>query len=172
MPRAMLDEVLKHYRPNVGVVLFNKKGEVFIGRRIGVFGVAGEEASLLSWQFPQGGVDAHEDIAAAACRELKEETGVVSARLLALTPGWLVYDFPPEYAKRGWRGQRQKWAAMLFEGEDREIDLEADDHQEFDAWRWAALEEAPQLIVPFKRKVYDEIAAAFAPLRDFIRSGA
>lgn len=165
----MLDDVLKLYRPNVGVVLFNRAGDVFIGRRIGAFGVPGEEASLLSWQFPQGGIDADEDIAAAAYRELKEETGVVSARLIALTPGWLVYDFPAEYAKRGWRGQRQKWAAMLFEGDDSEIDLEADDHQEFDAWRWARLEEAPQLIVPFKRQVYDEIAAAFAPLRDFIR---
>lgn len=166
----MLDDVLKQYRPNVGVVLFNRKGDVFIGRRIGAFGVAGEDAGLLSWQFPQGGVDANEDIAAAAYRELKEETGVVSARLLALTPGWLIYDFPTEYAKRGWRGQRQKWAAMLFEGNDGEIDLEADDHQEFDAWRWAMLEEAPQLIVPFKRKVYDEVVAAFAPLRDFIRT--
>jgi putative (di)nucleoside polyphosphate hydrolase len=166
----MLDDVLNLYRPNVGVVLFNRQGEVFIGRRIGAFGVAGEEAGLFSWQFPQGGVDPQEDIQSAAFRELKEETGVVSARLIALTPGWLAYDFPPEYAKRGWRGQRQKWAAMLFEGEEGEIDLEADDHQEFDAWRWASLEEAPLLIVPFKRKDYDEIAAAFAPLRDFIRS--
>lgn len=165
----MLDDVLDQYRPNVGVVLFNRRGAVFVGRRIGAFGIAGEEAGLFSWQFPQGGIDANEDIAAAARRELKEETSVVSARLIALTPGWLAYDFPPEYAGRGWRGQRQKWAAMLFEGEDGEIDLEADDHQEFDAWRWAELEEAPTLIVPFKRRVYDEVAAAFAPLRDFIR---
>jgi putative (di)nucleoside polyphosphate hydrolase len=168
----MIEDALKLYRPNVGVVLFSRTGDVFIGRRVGAFGIAGEAAGLFSWQFPQGGIDAHEDIAAAAFRELKEETGVVSARLIALTPGWLAYDFPPEYAKRGWRGQRQKWAAMLFEGQDSEIDLEADDHQEFDAWRWASLEETPRLIVPFKRKVYDEIAAAFAPLRDFIRASA
>lgn len=165
----LIDAALKHYRPNVGVVLFNRRAEVFIGRRIGDFGVAGESAGLFGWQFPQGGVDEDEDFAAAAFRELKEETGVTSARLIALTPGWLAYDFPPEYAKRGWRGQRQKWAAMLFEGADREIDLAADDHQEFDQWRWAEIEEAPGLIVSFKRAVYLEIVAAFTPLRDFIR---
>jgi putative (di)nucleoside polyphosphate hydrolase len=166
----LIDDAQKKYRPNVGVVLFNPKGGVFIGRRVGDFGLAGETPGLLGWQFPQGGIDPHEDIAAAAFRELKEETGVISAHLLVLTPGWLAYDFPPKYAKRGWRGQRQKWAAMLFEGEDGEIDLEADDHQEFDAWRWAELEEAPSLIVPFKRAVYAEIVSAFAPLRDFIRA--
>ena len=165
----LVDEALNHYRPNVGVVLFNRRGEVFVGRRVGDFGIAGESPGLFRWQFPQGGVDQSEDIAAAAFRELKEETGVRSARLIALTPGWLTYDFPPEYAKKGWRGQRQKWAAMLFEGEDGEIDLEADDHQEFDAWRWAELEEAPSLTVEFKRAVYREVVVAFAPLRDFLR---
>ncbi len=161
-----IDDALKSYRPNVGVALFNRRGEVFFGRRLGDI----EALGSFRWQFPQGGIDAREDIAAAAFRELKEETGVFSARLIALTPGWLTYEFPSEYAKRGWRGQRQKWAAMLFEGEDSEIDLEADDHQEFDAWRWAELEEAPGLIVPFKRVVYEEIVTAFSPLRNFIRA--
>lgn len=168
----LVDDALKLYRPNVGVVLFNRRGEVFIGRRVGDFEIEGESPGLHGWQFPQGGIDQSEDIAAAAFRELKEETGVASARLLALTPGWLAYDFPGEYAKRGWLGQRQKWAAMLFESDDSEIDLEADDHQEFDAWRWAELEEAPALIVPFKRAVYFEVVGAFAPLRDFIRKTA
>ncbi len=168
----LIDDALNLYRPNVGIVLFNRAGAVFIGRRIGDFGVIGESAGRYGWQFPQGGIDAQEDIAAAAFRELKEETGVTSARLLALTPGWLAYDFPPQYANRGWRGQRQKWAAMLFEGQDCEIDLAADDHQEFDQWRWSDLEEAPLLIVPFKRAVYGEIVAAFAPLRDFLRKTA
>lgn len=168
----LVDDAMKSYRPNVGVVLFNRHGEVFVGRRVGDFEIVGESAGEFRWQFPQGGVDQKEDIAAAAFRELREETGVVSARLLALTPGWLAYDFPAEYAKRGWRGQRQKWAAMLFEGEDGEINLDADDHQEFDEWRWVEFEEAPSLIVPFKRAVYEEIVAAFAPLRDYIRDNA
>jgi putative (di)nucleoside polyphosphate hydrolase len=165
-----IDEILSDYRPNVGVVLFNPRGDVFFGRRIGDFADLGENRDAYRWQFPQGGVDEKEDFAEAAFRELKEETGVVSARLLALTPGWLVYDFPKGYKKKNWRGQRQKWAAMLFEGADDEVDLEADDHQEFDDWRWGELEEAPSLIVPFKRQVYRELATAFAPLRDYLRA--
>lgn len=165
-----IDEVLEHYRPNVGVVLFDLKGQVFYGRRVGDFSDLGERKNAFRWQFPQGGVDEDEDITNAAFRELEEETGVSSAKLLALTPGWIAYDFPKGYRKKNWRGQRQKWAAMLFQGGDSEIDLEADDHQEFDQWRWGELEEAPDLIVPFKRKIYEEVVTAFKPLRDFLRS--
>lgn len=165
-----INDILKHYRPNVGIVLFNARGRVFYGHRVGDFGDLGEAKDAYRWQFPQGGIDQKEDIVAAAYRELQEETGVTTARLLALTPGWLVYDFPKAYKKKAWRGQRQKWAAMLFEGDEAEIDLDADDHQEFDDWRWGTLEEAPSLIVPFKRKVYEELVAAFSPLRDFLRA--
>lgn len=167
-----IEDILSLYRPNVGVVLFNAAGQVFYGRRIGDFADLGEDKDAYRWQFPQGGIDDSEDIAAAARRELKEETGVLSARLLAMTPGWLAYDFPASYKKKNWRGQRQKWAAMLFSGAESEIDVAADDHQEFDGWRWGELEEAPSLIVPFKRKVYEELVSAFAPLRDFVRSKA
>lgn len=163
-------DYLQHYRPNVGVVLFNRRGEAFFGRRVGDFTDLGEEPDAFRWQFPQGGVDEDEDFAEAARRELLEETGVRSARLLALTPGWLAYDFPAGYRKKKWIGQRQKWAAMLFEGEEGEIDLAADDHQEFDDWRWGELEDAPSLIVPFKRKIYAELVLSFTPLRDFIRT--
>lgn len=163
--------LVKNYRPNVGVALFNREGLVFYGRRLGGFADLGRPGEDYRWQMPQGGVDDGEDIAEAAYRELQEETGVSSARLLTITPGWLAYDFPPGYKKKNWKGQRQKWAAMLFEGEDSEIDLMTDNHQEFDAWRWGELEEAPSLIVPFKRHVYDELMAAFQPLRDFIRKG-
>ncbi len=162
-------DFLKRFRPNVGVLLFNRHGKVWFGRRVSDFAGLGERPDKYRWQMPQGGVDPKEDIAAAAFRELKEETGVSSARLLALTPGWVAYEFPADYKKKNWKGQRQKWAAMLFEGDDNEIDLEADDHQEFDAWRWGELEEAPSLIVPFKREVYAELVAGFLPLRDFIR---
>lgn len=165
-----IEEILSRYRPNVGVVLFNRRGEVFYGRRISDFVDLGEDRDAYRWQFPQGGVDQREDIVSAAFRELKEETGVTSARLLTLTPGWLAYDFPIGYMKKNWRGQRQKWAAMQFEGNESEINLTADEHQEFDDWRWGELDEAPNLIVPFKRKVYDELVHSFAPLRDFLRA--
>ena len=163
-------KLLENYRPNVGVALFNRDGRVFYGRRVGGFTDLGEGPDQYRWQMPQGGVDANEDIVTAAIRELKEETGVSSARLLTVTPGWLAYDFPPGYKKKHWRGQRQKWAAMLFDGDESEIDLNADDHQEFDDWRWGELEDAPSLIVPFKRHVYEELMQAFIPLRDFLRS--
>ena len=148
------DEVLKDYRPNVGVLLFNRAGEIWVGRRISDFADLGEDRDAYRWQMPQGGIDNGENVVDAAFRELKEETGVSSARLLTVTPGWMVYDFPRGYRKKNWRGQRQKWAAMLFEGDQTEIDLEADDHQEFDDWRWAALEDAPDLIVPFKSEAF------------------
>ncbi len=166
-------DFMKQYRPNVGVALFNRDGRVFYGHRAVLSSsVAADETRVSEWrwQMPQGGVDEGEGIVDAAFRELKEETGVTSARLLSVTPGWLAYKFPEGYRKRNWIGQRQKWAAMLFEGDEAEINLEADDHQEFDDWRWGELEEAPSLIVPFKRTVYNELMAAFAPLRDYLRS--
>lgn len=169
-----IKDILKEYRRNVGVVLFNRAGQVWLGRRVGGFTDLGPEfgqgPDQWRWQMPQGGVDEGEDIETAAKRELQEETGVRSATLIAMTPGWLAYDFPRGYKKKNWKGQRQKWAAMLFDGKDSEIDLEADDHQEFDDWRWAELEEVTGLIVPFKRVVYAEIVSAYRPLRDFIRS--
>lgn len=162
-------DLIKNYRPNVGVVLFNRAGEVWYGRRASDFASLNEPGAYL-WQMPQGGVDEGEDYVAAAFRELEEETGVVTARLLTITPGWLAYDFPAGYKKKHWIGQRQKWAAMLFEGEESEFDLVHDGKQEFDDWRWGELEEAPSLIVPFKRGIYEELMAAFVPLRNFIRT--
>ncbi|MCK5749191.1 MAG: RNA pyrophosphohydrolase [Oricola sp.] len=166
--------LLKNYRPNVGVVLFNRDGRVFFGRRVEDFSDLSEFADKPNdwrWQFPQGGVDKGEAYDVAAFRELKEETGVSKATLIMMTPGWLAYDFPPGYKKKDWRGQRQKWAAMLFTGDEKkDIDIAADDHQEFDSWRWGELEEAPDLIVPFKRPVYEDLVASLLPLRNFIRS--
>jgi putative (di)nucleoside polyphosphate hydrolase len=148
------------YRPNVGVVLFNPQGRVWLGRRANSKGPH-------NWQFPQGGIDAGEDLLEAAKRELAEETGVVSTELMARTDGWIRYDFPEGYggskAARGYRGQRQVWFAMRFTGDDGEVDLEAHDEIEFDAWRWARLQEAPDLVVPFKRPAYEKVVAAFAP---------
>ncbi|HEY2658632.1 MAG TPA: RNA pyrophosphohydrolase [Caulobacteraceae bacterium] len=152
---------LSAYRPNVGVVLFHPDGRVWYGRRAGMPGVH-------NWQFPQGGVDAGEDLLDAARRELKEETGVSSASLLDRTCDWIVYDFPPEMVgkkiAKGWRGQKQIWFAMRFEGEESEIDLNQHHEIEFDAWRWGALADAPDLIAPFKRAAYEQVVAAFALL--------
>jgi len=150
---------LSQYRPNVGVALFHPDGRVWYGHRVGM-------APDLGWQFPQGGVDSGEDLEAAARRELAEETGVRSVSLLARTPDWLTYDYPTDVARskvaRGWRGQKQVWFAFRFEADETEIDLTADRHIEFDAWRWRALAEAPDLIVDFKREVYVQVVAAFA----------
>lgn len=146
------------YRPNVGVVLFNSAGLVWYGHRNGV-------GPPHDWQFPQGGIDAGEELEAAARRELQEETGVSSVTLLACTPDWVAYDFPDDVRKGGkWLGQKQVWYAFRFEGDEGEIRLDQHHQIEFDAWRWGELGEAPDLIVPFKREAYRRVVEAFMPL--------
>ena len=149
---------LTAYRPNVGVVLFHPDGRVWLGRRINT-------PEPYNWQFPQGGVDDGEDLYAAALRELAEETGVITTTLLGRTDGWLAYDFPPGHngskIAKGWKGQRQVWFALRFDGDDSEIDLLGHGHPEFDGWRWGALTEAPRLVVPFKRETYEAVVQAF-----------
>jgi putative (di)nucleoside polyphosphate hydrolase len=156
------------YRPNVGLALFNRDGLVFVGRR-----KAGPESGNLrhSWQMPQGGIDAGETPYEAALRELYEETSVRSVKLLAEAPEWFVYDIPTPLAGHAWKGrytgQRQKWFAFRFTGDDSEIDVErpgGGKHKpEFGAWRWEILERVPELIVPFKREVYEKVVAVFSP---------
>ena len=147
------------YRPGVGVMLLDGGKRVFVGRRIDM---AGE-----NWQMPQGGIDKGETPREAALRELKEEVGTDHAEILAETTGWLRYDVPREIAGRLWRGryrgQMQKWFAMRFTGRDSDIDLAAH-HPEFNAWKWVAPAELPRLIVPFKRQLYLDVLAEFAPL--------
>jgi len=155
------------YRPCVGIALFNKDGLVFIGRRHGF------DAELLDhvWQMPQGGIDAGEAPLQAAKRELFEETSIRSVSLLGESRGWLTYDIPVDLTRKAWkgrfRGQKQKWFAFRFEGEDGEIDVAhpgGGGHKaEFEDWRWAPLEGVADLVVPFKRQVYDAVIAEFAP---------
>ncbi|WP_457795936.1 RNA pyrophosphohydrolase [Methylocystis sp. S23] len=157
------------YRPCVGVALINAQGLVFVGRRKskGDFDLVSDPHL---WQMPQGGIDEGETPFEAALRELYEETNVKSVEFLAEAPLWLSYDLPPE-AKKRWSGkyvgQTQRWFALRFLGKDSEIDIHAPaggrHKPEFDDWRWEKLSKLPDLIVPFKRQVYLDVAAAFAP---------
>ncbi len=151
------------YRDNVGAVLFNAEGRVFIGRRANLPAGA---PNLGSWQFPQGGIDTGETPRAAVMRELAEEIGTARAEVLAEHADWLTYDLPPELLGRVWggkyRGQRQRWFALRFTGADADIRLDAHGEPEFDAWRWADLAEVTGLVVDFKRPVYAVLARDFA----------
>ena len=155
------------YRTCVGMMLINSEGLVFIGRRAG-----GPEHvdAMHVWQMPQGGVDAGEDTWAAAKRELYEETNAQSVEKLAEVPEWLTYDIPRTVAGRSWkgrfRGQKQKWYAVRFTGKDNEINVAspAGHKPEFISWRWEPMKNLPELIVPFKREVYEQVTGAFAHL--------
>jgi putative (di)nucleoside polyphosphate hydrolase len=151
------------YRPNVGAVLFNREGLIFVARRADLPNAEGAPGG---WQLPQGGMDEGEDPAVAVFRELEEEIGTARAEILAEHPEWLTYDLPPELIGKAlggkWRGQRQKWFALRFTGEESDIRLDLDPHPEFDAWRWARLTELPGMAVEFKRAIYERLAVDFA----------
>jgi putative (di)nucleoside polyphosphate hydrolase len=156
------------YRTCVGMMLINKAGLVFIGRRAG--GTEHVDESHV-WQMPQGGVDPGEDTWAAARRELYEETSVRSVEKLGEVADWLIYDIPRTVAGRTWkgryRGQRQKWYAVRFTGQDSEINVASPGggHKaEFVSWRWEPMKNLPDLIVPFKRPVYERVVKEFAKL--------
>jgi putative (di)nucleoside polyphosphate hydrolase len=147
------------YRPCVGVMLINREGLVFVGKRI--------DQTVEGWQMPQGGIDDGESPLEAAFRELKEEIGTNNAEFLRELDEWLEYDLPAHLLGIGlhgrYRGQRQKWIAMRFRGDDSEIDI-ATPQPEFESWKWLAIEALPRLIVPFKRDTYAKVIAAFRDL--------
>lgn len=151
------------YRPNVGAVLFNRDGLIFVARRADLPNAEGAPGG---WQLPQGGIDDDEDPRIAILRELEEEIGTARARIIGEHPDWLSYDLPPDLLGKAlggkYRGQRQRWFALRFEGDDTDIRLDLDPHPEFDAWCWAPLADLPSLAVGFKQQIYDVLARDFA----------
>lgn len=151
------------YRDCVGAALFSREGLVLVARRADLPNAEGAPGG---WQLPQGGMDSGEDPRVAVFRELEEEVGTAKASILAEHPEWLCYDLPPELLGKAlggrFRGQRQRWFALRFEGEDADIRLDLDPHPEFDDWRWARLDELPALAVGFKRPIYETLARDFA----------
>ncbi|MEE4339235.1 RNA pyrophosphohydrolase [Erythrobacter sp.] len=148
------------YRPCAGFMLLNEENRVFVGQRI-------EKRAHGTWQMPQGGIDPGEDKQSAALRELGEETGITPDLVEIITPASkpLRYDLPPELLGKVWkgkyRGQEQHWFLGRFLGSEGDIDLEAHDPPEFNAYRWIEPEQLPELIIPFKRQVYREILEEF-----------
>ena len=149
------------YRQNVGVMLMNHAGEVFVGQRL--------DSEVAAWQMPQGGIDKGEDPRTAALRELEEETGVSRGlvEIVAETEGWVAYDLPHDLVPKIWkgryRGQEQKWFLMRFKGTDADVKIDQE-HPEFSAWRWIAPADLAGQIVPFKRAVYEAVLTEFAAL--------
>lgn len=147
------------YRDGVGIMLINPRRQVFVAKRIDTISEA--------WQMPQGGIDEGERPDMAALRELEEETGTTKATILRESDDWLTYDLPDELVGKIWggryRGQRQKWFAMRFDGTDSDINIDTP-HPEFCEWKWAAPKTLTDLIVPFKRVLYRDIIQEFRDL--------
>jgi putative (di)nucleoside polyphosphate hydrolase len=153
------------YRRCVGLTVFNRDGLVFVGRRVG--GQEHVDADH-AWQMPQGGIDPGEEPYPAALRELWEETSIRSVTPLGEIDDWLTYDIPRVIGRKAWRGryrgQKQKWFALRFTGDDSEIDIlhPVGGHKpEFTHWRWEAIEKLPELVIPFKRDIYVRVVAEF-----------
>lgn len=148
------------YRPNVGLMVLNATGDVFVGQRIDRPDTTG------AWQMPQGGIDAGEDPETTAFRELAEETGIAREHVsvIAQSKDWLHYDFPPELAVKLWRGgyagQKQRWFLMRFHGRDEQINIQTEE-PEFDAWKWLPPSELVENIVEWKRHIYEKVLAEF-----------
>lgn len=152
------------YRRGVGAFLLNRNGRVFVAQRI--------DTQSDAWQLPQGGIHAGEKPRTAVMRELAEEIGTDRAVIIGEAEGWLTYDLPADLAARVWRGryrgQRQRWFALLYTGTDQDIDLAASAKPEFLDWRWVPCETLPELAISFKRRLYQRLLAEFAPLAQML----
>ena len=156
LPTAPYEQ--RPYRPCVGIFLLNNDGLVFAGRRI--------DSRAEAWQMPQGGIDAGESPLQACMREMREEIGTNTAELVSQHDDWRYYDIPLPLADRLWqgryKGQKQKWIALRFTGDDADINI-ATEEPEFCEWKWLSPHDLVDLAVPFKRDVYQNVLAAFAP---------
>ncbi|MFZ4540279.1 MAG: RNA pyrophosphohydrolase [Rickettsiales bacterium] len=145
------------YRRGVGMMLLNSRGDVFVAKRI--------DMTSEAWQMPQGGIDADEDARAACMRELMEEIGTDDATIIAESANWYRYDLPdhlvPVIWKGQYRGQEQKWFLLRLNGSDASIDIHGGEHPEFSEWKWVAMAELPEVIVPFKRELYAALVDEF-----------
>jgi len=159
MAQPKINPVELPYRPCVGLMVLNRAGKVFIGKRV--------DQTIESWQMPQGGIDPGEDPRETALRELEQEIGTAKDEFLREHPDWLTYDLPPQLIGVAWegryRGQKLKWFAVRFGGTDADINLKTA-HQEFSDWKWTDIGELPALIVPFKRETYAKVIEAFRDL--------
>ncbi len=153
------------YRPNVGVALVNRVGQFWVGQRFDAMQL-GDGAT--AWQMPQGGIDEGEDARSAALRELEEETSVSPhlVEIISEFPGWLTYDLPHDVVPKIWkgryRGQKQKWFLLRFNGADSDVKIDTK-HPEFCQWRWVSADEIMDRIVPFKRDIYRALLDEFCP---------
>lgn len=147
------------YRPCVGMMILNAENQVFVARRI--------DTLVEAWQMPQGGIDEGESPRAAVLREMQEEIGTNKAEIIAESRDWLSYDLPEHLVPQLWggkyRGQKQKWFALRFTGTDRDVNI-ATKHPEFSQWKWVEPVQVPDLIVPFKRALYQSVVEEFSSL--------
>ncbi|AZL16183.1 RNA pyrophosphohydrolase [Rickettsiales endosymbiont of Stachyamoeba lipophora] len=154
------------YRPGVGAMVLNHENKVFVGKRI--------DNKSDAWQMPQGGIDENESPDMAVFRELEEETGLVNnnLKLISRSRLWFYYDIPDNLIPKLWegryRGQKQQWFLFKFYGKDSEININTE-HPEFNEWQWVKIEDLPELIVPFKKKLYTEIIDEFKYYVDQLR---
>ena len=150
---------MKSYRRCVGLVIINKDGLVFVGKRI--------DSNLNAWQMPQGGIENGESPRDAGIREMKEEIGTNNVKLIGEIDNWLNYDIPQKLSSKLWngkyRGQTQKWLAFQFLGSDDEININTED-PEFKEWKWEEHKNLVNLAVPFKKDIYKKIINKFSNL--------